>query len=132
MCTCVAGDESLIEDEVRQKAASPPGRVPHLTLRLYASVRVVSLSAALYVGGRDAARWTQSTRTRRTTISPDNEISCLARPPRAAKRQLCRAASPQAGVDVRLADQSRISRSSNVSKIACTSQTGPWTTRLER
>ena len=52
MCTCVAGDESLIEDEVRQKAASPPGRVPHLTLRLYASVRVVSLSAALYVCGR--------------------------------------------------------------------------------
>jgi hypothetical protein len=72
VCTCVAGDESLIEDEVRQKAASPPGRVPHLTLRLYACTGVVSLSAALCTWPR--GRWADGTldvATRRTTRSPE-------------------------------------------------------------
>ena len=74
MCTCVAGDESLIEDEVRQKAASPPGRVPRLTLRLYACTCGVALrvSAALCTWPR--GRWADGTldvATRRTTRSPE-------------------------------------------------------------
>ena len=83
MCTCVAGDESLIEDEVRQKAASPPGRVPHLTLRLYACTCGVALRGSVYVASWRGS-WADGTldvATRRTTRSPEHEISCLARAP---------------------------------------------------
>jgi len=127
VCTCVAGDESLIEDEVRQKAASPPGRVPHLTLRLYACTCGVALRGSMYVaswalGGRDAGRShapdDQIARMRyRVWPGPRGQLSgsFVALPPRSA----------QAGADVRLADLGP----SNVSKSMHESN---WTTRLER
>jgi hypothetical protein len=128
VCTCVAGDESLIEDEVRQKAASPPGRVPHLTLRLYACTCGVALRGSVYVaswalGGRDAGRShapdDQIARMRyRVWPGPRGQLSgsFVALPPRSA----------QAGART---FNSRISVLQNVSKSMHESN---WTTRLER